>query len=248
MLSNNAVQTYLRDHPEVSLMAEGSFFRRLLDRSGVAAAPEEAAERRAVWQHLHRRALDGTGKSLSGPGSSLAQTRVVRARLGGLLARIGAASLLDAPCGDHHWMSHAGLEAGYVGVDIMPDLIERNRSRHPTREFQVADLATDDLPRADLVLCRDALVHCSYRVALAMLRNFRRSGAEWLLTTTFRGHDDNHDIAVGDWRPLNLELPPFSFPPPAELIVERCSEGDGRYRDKSLGLWRFADLGPDAAM
>jgi hypothetical protein len=79
-------------------------------------------------------------------------------------------------------------------------------------------------------------------MALEMLRNFRRSGARWLLTTTFPGRDINHDTAMGRWRTLNLELPPFGFPPPGELIVERCSERNGLYRDKSLGLWRFTDL------
>jgi hypothetical protein len=246
MLSNSAVQSYLRVHPEKSLMTEGSFFRHLLDRSGVAAVPDEAGERRAVWEHLHRKALDGSGESLSGPGSSLAQTRVVRARLDGLLRRLGVTTMLDAPCGDHYWLRHAELTANYVGVDVVPDLIERNRRRHPERQFLLADLVSDDLPRADLILCRDALVQYSFRDGLAMLRNFRKSGAEWLLATTFPGRDDNRDIATGDWRPLNLELPPFSFPQPHELVVERCSEGDGRYCDKSLGLWRFAELSLEA--
>ena len=52
----------------------------------------------------------------------------------------------------------------------------------------------------------------------------------------------NIDIVTGDWRPLNLERPPFGFPPAHELINEQCSEGNGAFRDKSLGLWRIADL------
>jgi len=139
-------------------------------------------------------------------------------------------------------MSHVGLAASYVGVDIVPELIDRNRRQYPGDKFLLADIVSDDLPRADLVLCRDALVHYSFGKALEMLRNFRRSGAEWLLTTTFPGRDINHDAAMGGWRTLNLELPPFNFPPPDQLIVERCSERNGLYRDKSLGLWRFADL------
>jgi hypothetical protein len=242
MLSNSAVQGWLRDHPEPTPMAEGTFFRFLLDRSAAWAPPDAAGARRALWERLHREGEVGTGESLSGPGSSLEQTRVVRERLGPLLRRIGARRLLDAPCGDFHWLSRAEFEAEYIGVDIVPDLIGGNRRRHPGRDFRLADLATDDLPRADLILCRDALVHCNYALAFAILRNFRRSDAEWLLTTTFSGHDANHDIAHGEWRPLNLELPPFGFPPPEQLIVERCSEGEGRYRDKALGLWRLADL------
>ena len=35
---------------------------------------------------------------------------------------------------------------------------------------------------------------------------------------------------------------PFNFPPPLRLVNENCTEGDGAYGDKCLGLWRLADL------
>ena len=47
---------------------------------------------------------------------------------------------------------------------------------------------------------------------------------------------------TGDWRPLDLERDPFGFPAPLELLNERCTEGGGIFADKSLGLWRTADL------
>ena len=61
-------------------------------------------------------------------------------------------------------------------------------------------------------------------------------------------HDDlfrvwvNEEIATGDWPPLDLERDPFEFPAPFELLNERCTEGGGVFADKSLGLWRTADL------
>jgi hypothetical protein len=42
----------------------------------------------------------------------------------------------------------------------------------------------------------------------------------------------------GDWRPLNLCAPPFNFPPPLRIIHEPYRA----FTDKSLGLWRVADL------
>jgi hypothetical protein len=141
------------------LMTDNSLFRDLRHRSAMGGGPDTAGERRVVWERSYYSALKGAGESLSGTGSSLVQTQVVRARLDGLLGRIGAASILDAPCGDHHWMSHVGLAASYVGVDIVPELIERNRRQYPGRKFLLADIVSDDLPPADLILCRDALVH-----------------------------------------------------------------------------------------
>jgi hypothetical protein len=52
----------------------------------------------------------------------------------------------------------------------------------------------------------------------------------------------NADIQTGGWRPINLQLPPYNLPKPIKLIDERCPLED--YRDKSLGLWKTADI-PD---
>jgi hypothetical protein len=47
---------------------------------------------------------------------------------------------------------------------------------------------------------------------------------------------------MGQFRPLNLEAPPMSLPAPMLMINEGCTEGDGKYQDKSLGLWRMLDI------
>jgi hypothetical protein len=98
------------------------------------------------------------------------------------------------------------------------------------------------LPAADLVLARDALVHFSHNDIFQALANLRRTGANYLITTTFLGDRCNEDIRTGEWRALNLQRPPFQLPAPLALIDEHCHHTDGIYSDKRLGLWRFADL------
>jgi hypothetical protein len=132
----------------------------------------------------------------------------------------------------------------YTGLDIVEPLIRENVRRYggATTEFRPADLVRDPLPAADMILCRDCLVHLPFRDIRSVIANFKASGSRYLLVTTFSDRDRNFDVPVGDWRPLNLMRPPFDFPPPVELIREDCTEYDGRYADKSLGLWRLADL------
>jgi hypothetical protein len=43
-------------------------------------------------------------------------------------------------------------------------------------------------------------------------------------------------------RVINLALPPFNLPPPLRLICEQCSEANGLFADRSLALYRVADL------
>ena len=62
------------------------------------------------------------------------------------------------------------------------------------------------------------------------------------MTNTFVERADNQDIATGGWRPLNLQAPPFSLPPPARMIDEQCLGYGGLARDKRLALWRLTEL------
>ena len=202
-----------------------------------------------VFRHAWQANLWGGAESPSGPGSSLDQTARLRAELPALCTALGVRTLLDLPCGDCHWMSAVTLPGvAYLGADLLPELVARNQSRHgaPGRGFSVLDLPCgiigSPLPSADLLLVRDCLVHLSFADAARALANIRRSAITWLLATTFPAQDSNEDIVTGDWRPINLCLAPYNLPAPERLINEGCSEQDGLFADKSLGLWRVADL------
>jgi hypothetical protein len=198
-----------------------------------------------AFARIYATNLWGADASRSGLGSDADSTRVLRAALPDVLRAVAARSLLDAPCGDFGWLSHVDLgPVDYIGADIVPALVERNTSlfADARRRFVHLDLTRDPLPAADVVLCRDCLVHLSFDNVQRVLDNIQRSGASFLLTTTFTDHETNEDIVDGDWRILNLERPPFNLPPPMAVIVEGCVEGAGDYADKSLGLWRMEDL------
>ncbi|MBR1172134.1 class I SAM-dependent methyltransferase [Bradyrhizobium sp. DASA03005] len=203
----------------------------------------------ARFERIERTNLWGAAGSVSGLGSEDLATAAIQDALPPLLQRLGVRSLLDAPCGDAGWIGRVKLDLDYIGIDIVPSLIATNNRRVTDGEFAgrflVADITRDALPRADLILCRDCLVHLSFQNIARATARFRESGAQYLLVTTFPEWDDNHDCEDGDWRALNLEKAPFGWPAPHALIDERCEEGGGGWRDKSLGLWRLQEL-PDS--
>lgn len=198
-----------------------------------------------VFRYIYRHNLWGSSESVSGHGSEDAATALLRDEIPALLRRRAVRSIADVPCGDFGWLSRTELGVdSYFGGDIVPELVEHNRKSYarPSRRFEVLDLTRDPLPAADLVLCRDCLVHLDLEQIWAALRNIRASGATYLLITTFPELQVNVDAETGDWRPLNFQLAPFGFPAPAELITEGCLEGGGKYADKALGLWEVAAL------
>lgn len=197
-----------------------------------------------IFTEIYRENKWGDEQSLSGPGSNLDQSEAVRNALPLLIKELRCESLLDVPCGDFFWLKMIDLNIQYIGGDVVDDLVKNNNRQYATqnRKFVRVDLVRDRLPKVDLILCRDCLVHFSYLHTLSSLKNIKRSGARYLLTTTFVERDINKDIPTGGWRSINLQLPPYNFPAPIRLIDEKCPFED--YRDKSLGLWKTADV-PD---
>lgn len=168
----------------------------------------------------------------------------------GLLQRLDARRLLDVPCGDFNWMSQVDLSGiDYIGGDIVDSIVDANRERYEsqTREFLKMDLTRGPLPNADVILCRDCLVHFSFANIIAAFRTMKASGAQFLITTTFLDREVNKDIVDGDWQPLNLVQSPFLLPPPHSVILEDCMEEGGAYADKALAVWRVSDLPTELA-
>lgn len=154
--------------------------------------------------------------------------------------------MLDIPCGDFHWMKNIKLnDIDYTGADIVTELVENHIKQYGTMcvKFQKLNLIEDALPKVDLVFTRDCLMHLSFQDIFSALNNLCNSQSKYLLTTTFTRRNRNQDIETGDWHVLNLEIAPFALPRPIKLINEGCTEGEGAYADKALGLWRIADIG-----
>ena len=189
-------------------------------------------------------------ESRSGRGSDADQTEVLRAELPKILETLGVTSLLDLPCGDLNWISKTNLGGiSYKGVDVVPELIAKLSLEHSEsgKQFEVADI-TYQVPsgKFDAILCRDLFVHLSTNDINRALSNLKKTGAAYLLTTHFsdtRPYKNLPSIPfrVG-WRPINFLGDPFRFPTPLFLLNEKCTEAQGRFSDKSIGVWRLQDL------
>ncbi|GAB6283079.1 MAG: class I SAM-dependent methyltransferase [Ignavibacterium sp.] len=220
-----------------------SIYRVLRNRYAYYQLKSKTTEQ--VFTDIYKSNAWGGKDSVSGTGSDVYQTNIIIKELPALFSDFGISTMLDIPCGDFHWMKEVDLsDIDYTGADIVNDLIKKNTEQFERDglRFMNLNLLKDKLPRVDLIICRDCLVHFSFTDIFRALDNICNSQSEYILTTTFRGRNDNYDIATGQWRVLNLELAPFMLPTPLRIINEGCTEGDGAYKDKALGLWKTADI------
>jgi len=194
--------------------------------------------RRSIFEAIYRENLWGDSESRSGSGSSLIATIVVRDELPQLFRDFGVRSVLDTPCGDFAWMNQiVGDLERYLGIDIVPELIETNNKWYgnETIQFVCGDIASASLPCVDLAICRDCLIHLPTRLILAALQNFRASGTRLLMLTNSPG-SEYYDIPIGSFRPIDFTRPPFNFPTPEREINE---DPAGHRR---LSLWQMKSL------
>ncbi|KAB0644838.1 class I SAM-dependent methyltransferase [Burkholderia latens] len=203
-----------------------------------------------VFQRIHDERAWHSTESISGWGSELRNTAQLIRELPGLLRRFGVKSILDVPCGDFNWMRHVDLAGiDYTGADIVPDLVVANSRMWAAenRRFLHLNLLEDELPDADLILCRDCLFHFSHADVFRALARFANTSARYLLTTTFiyQSYPRNADIETGGWTAINLEMLPYSLEAPLALLIEGSQEsiiygseiGSVPMWDRCLGLW-----------
>jgi len=186
-------------------------------------------------------------ESVSGPGSDYEQTKYLIPELEIMLKSLNIKTMLDIPCGDFNWMKRVDLDKiSYHGADIVEPLIEKNKRKYESNniKFSILDLVNDDLPKVDLIMVRDCLVHLPTKDVFKALNNIKNSKSKYLLTTNFlwNHQEANQEISVGQWRRINLQKSPYSFKYPERIIIEGNVQSYDR--DKTMSLWYIKDI-PD---
>ena len=205
----------------------------------------KAKTAKEVFTEIENQNVWEESESVSGIGSTLEQTKKIIEEIPRVLVELNIKSIFDIPCGDFNWFQKINLDVfDYTGGDIVNKIIDRNNQKYMKENINFINfnLLEDSPDQYDLVFSRDCLVHFSISDIYKALKNIKESGSKYLMTTTFPEEENNSDIITGGWRPLNFIKEPFSFPEPILLINENCTEMNGAFKDKSLGIWEIDKL------
>tara|TARA_B100001057_G_C22605479_1_gene854459 strand:+ start:76 stop:810 length:735 start_codon:yes stop_codon:yes gene_type:complete len=169
------------------------------------------------WQNIEE-------GSLSGGGSNYISTSHIKKELGEFIECNQIKSMIDIPCGDWKWMSELDLMGiDYFGYDIVDDLILENKKRYAKENisFGVKNLIYEKLPKSDLIIIRDLLVHLDHNDIIKCLLNLDSSDFKFVGITNYPSLLSHKNRIFGDylrlgdkWRPLNLSIYPYNLPSP----------------------------------
>lgn len=181
---------------------------------------------------------NGPGGSVSGPGSSPEATQLLQTELKAFFRDQQIASLGDVGCGDFNWMAGLVKDIPSVrGYEIVPDLVGKLNAQNdqPNLEFICLNILEESPAPAEMMICRDCLVHFSLENIQLALKNLLPTATRFLALTHFPEVKHNEDIATGNWRPLNMTLAPFHLPPPDFFFTDIME-------DKGLAIWKMETL------
>jgi hypothetical protein len=117
-----------------------------------------------IFNNIYKNNAWNSKESVSGSGSTLNQTKKIRKVLPKLIQDFKINSILDIPCGDFNWMKEISLNIKYIGADIVDTLTQNNKKyENNLTHFLTLDATLDRLPKTDLIICRDCLVHFSFK-------------------------------------------------------------------------------------
>lgn len=147
-------------------------------------------------------------------------------------------SVCDLGCGDFNVGKNlVEYTNKYIAVDIVEDLIERNKQKYKLRnlEFLCLDIAKDNLPSADCAILRQVLQHLSnaeVKAVVGKLKNYKYIIlTEHLPNGEFMPNKDiisGQGIRINSQSGLNLLVDPFNLKVAEEKQLSAISLKDNK--------------------
>jgi 2-polyprenyl-3-methyl-5-hydroxy-6-metoxy-1,4-benzoquinol methylase len=180
----------------------------------------------------------GSLETPCGPGSTLEACAEIIQRLPVWIRDHQVKTILDLGCGDFHWLKEVDMTGvEYDGYDIVQAAVEKAK-KHETkwRRFHHANILSVPLPKADLVICKDVLIHLPNDDVIGSIESILKAGSRFLAATTYPGWTNlfRSGMKAAEFAPIDLEQEPFSLGIPLDMVEVPRKEANPR---KYLALW-----------
>lgn len=180
--------------------------------SGVADQDPEYESRYGVFAKIYENG--GWWGLGSGPGSLASVSKPFIDFLSTFILENRITSIVDFGCGDWSVMQHVDLDiVDYLGLDVVESVLLQNERHFGTAAvtFQVVPSNLEELPKADLYIFKDSLIHFPNDYSLEALHSALKKSKILFAVNDRSDNTDayNEDIPFGGFRPVDISLAPF---------------------------------------
>lgn len=162
---------------------------------------------KAVW------GINEDGEGHSGGGSTQTNTVVYRKYLQKFLKDHNIKTVVDIGCGDWEFSKLLKWDGiNYIGYDVVKSVIEKADSQHGSNHihFVHANFLNEDLPEADLLICKDVLQHLNQDEIVRFLPQLKKY-KHCLITNDYKPESFKNKGSHKRDAFINLKKPPFNI-------------------------------------
>jgi hypothetical protein len=236
----NSVYKSLEDKTEIEIL-EGelplnyflnlSLQKKINDTRGDTFTEEKRNENtnnKIIFETIYEKKIWNNNNSsipLSGPGSSLQNTKDISQLLTEFIYKNKCKTILDLGCGDLTWISRTPFfndsDIKYTGVDIVESLINKHAEKYKQHPFVCKDLVNlNVIQPVSLIIIRDVLFHLKNEDIQVIFNNIRDK-FDFIAITSCKNEVNTDNFNKWHFTEKNIHKPPFNR---AQSYLNRIDE------------------------
>ena len=174
-------------------------------------------ENKQIFKNIYEKQLWNNGNPfipLSGPGSSLENTKKCSKMLNEFIYNNNCKSVLDLGCGDLNWISKTQFfndsNIKYTGIDVVESLITSHLKKYSQKLFFCKDITMNkDFDNADIIIIRDVIFHLKNEEILSIFNNIKHK-FKFLLITSCKNEINSDKFDKWHFSQKNINIEPFN--------------------------------------
>jgi hypothetical protein len=207
------------------------FINKSLDNLGASKNKlYSETNNKTIFENIYKNKIWNNGNNnipLSGPGSSIENTKECSKQLNDFIYNNDCKSVLDLGCGDLTWISKTHFfndnNIKYIGIDVVENLINDHLYKYPEKQFYCKDITMyNDIEFTSIIIIRDVIFHLTNSEILSIFNNIKNK-FKYILITSCK-NDTNHDnFDRWHFSQKNINTAPFNVLYNFEIKIQEDS-------------------------
>lgn len=172
---------------------------------------------KSIFENIYEKSLWNNSNAnipLSGPGSSLENTKLYSEILNKFIYDNECKTVLDLGCGDLTWIHKTPFfndnDIKYTGVDIVESLITSHLNKFPEKQFLCKDITTYKVfDKADIIIIRDVIFHLKNNDIITIFDNIKDK-FKFIIITSNRDNVNTDNFNIWHYSTKNIHIEPFN--------------------------------------